>query len=132
MRITTCMLVGYFALLATWCYGGDGDPKQLLVGTWDATPPTVERREFTADGRMTSIAGPETIRARYTFDGKTLRYKIESKETTLSSGQIVNDASLVGREVTVEVIALSKTALQVKHPSNPQPTVYTRLAPAPQ
>lgn len=72
MRITTCMLVGYFALLATWCYGGDGDPKQLLVGTWDATPPTIE------------------------------------------------------------VIALSKTALQVKHPSNPQPTVYTRLAPAPQ
>jgi hypothetical protein len=114
------------------CYGGAGDPKPLIVGTWDANPPIVERWEFTADSRMTSSAGPETIRATYTFDGKTLTYKIVSKETTLSNGQIVNDPSLKGREVTVEVVALSKTELQVKHPLSPQPTVYTWISQAPQ
>src|SRR5262249_22135658 len=138
MRVAGVVVVGYLMLLATWCYGEDY-PRQWIVGTWQASAigspfhDGPEIRIFTAEGSLTFLAGVNTYRGQYSFDGKKLTYKLKSKEVRFVSGEVTTYPfhTFPFEETTVEVVSLSAAEMQLKDQIFNKVYGYKRSQPGP-
>lgn len=79
MKTAASILLGLI-LIAAVDAGGDGKPKDLIVGKWSEKEAGTFTLEFTKDGQLSVSVGDKLLKGTYKFvDEKTLEVEINDK-----------------------------------------------------